>query len=321
VSEQARAQSMPDVVDLGHGITAIDTHFQRPRFDASHLIVEGGRAAFVDTGTTFSVPRLLGALEGLGLAPGDVDHVILTHVHLDHAGGAGELMRHLPHARLVVHPRGARHMVDPSRLVAGASAVYGAEVVRETYGEIVPVPAERVVEAGEGFVLHLGGRPLLFLDTPGHARHHVCIWDEASRSFFTGDTFGLCYPELASEDSAFIVPTTTPIQFDPAALEASVARLRERRPQAMILTHYSRVTDVERLAGELVEQVHDMVRLARTAHGHADRHERLTTALGEYYLGRAVAHGAAAPAEEIQALLALDVELNAQGLEVWLDAQ
>jgi len=310
-----------DVVDLGEGIFAIDTHFQRPRFDASHLVVEDGRAAFVDTGTTFSVPRLLSALEARGLAPDAVDHVILTHVHLDHAGGAGELMRRLPRARLVVHPRGARHMIDPTRLVAGASAVYGEEVVRRTYGEIVPVPAERVVEAGEGFVLMLGGRPLVFLDTPGHARHHVCVWDEASSSFFTGDTFGLCYPELASAKGPFIVPTTTPVQFDPDALEASVARMLERRPRAMILTHYSRVEDVERLARDLLEQVGDLVGLARSAHGHSDRHQRLTAALEEYFLERASVHGCPPSPEEIRALLALDVELDAQGLEVWLDAQ
>jgi len=308
-------------MDLGHGIIAIDTLFQRPLFDASHLIVEEGRAAFVDTGTSHSVPHLLAALEERGLSRSDVDLVILTHVHLDHAGGAGELMRHLPEARLVVHPRGARHMIDPSRLVAGASAVYGAEVVRRDYGEIVPVPAERVVEAGEGFVASLGRRPLLFLDTPGHARHHVCIWDEASGAFFTGDTFGLCYPQLAHSGMPFVIPTTTPVQFDPEALEVSVQRLLARRPRSMILTHFSRVDDVERLAGDLLEQVRAHVRIAREAHGRPDRAARLRGALEDYYLERATDFGCPPPADEVRSLLALDVELNAQGLEVWLDAQ
>jgi len=308
-------------MDLGHGITAIDTLFQRPLFDASHLVVENGRAAFVDTGTSHSVPHLLAALEQRGLSPSDVDLVIVTHVHLDHAGGAGELMRHLPEARLVVHPRGARHMVDPSRLVAGASAVYGRDVVRRDYGDIVPVPAERVVEAGEGFVARLAGRPLLFFDTPGHARHHVCIWDEASGSFFTGDTFGLCYPQLARDGVPFVVPTTTPVQFDPEALEASVGRLLARRPRSMILTHFSRVDDVERLAADLLEQVRAHVRLAREVHGRPDRAARLRAALLDYYQGRAAEFGCPPPADEVRSLLALDVELNAQGLEVWLDAQ
>jgi len=319
VPDQARPRTPAGVEDLGDGITAIDTGFERPRFDASHLVVEGGRGAFVDTGTSFSVPRLLDALGSRGLAPADVDYVVLTHVHLDHAGGAGALMKELPAARLVVHRRGARHMVDPSALVAGASAVYGADVVRRNYGEVVPVPRERVVEAGEGFVLELGGRPLLFLDTPGHARHHVCVWDEASRSFFTGDTFGLCYPELATDAGAFILPTTTPVQFDPEALEASVGRLLERRPRAMILTHYSRVTDVERLARELVDQVRAIAAMARAADGRPDRHDHLVRALDEYFLGRAVDHGCTLPPSRIRELLAIDIELNAQGLEVWLD--
>jgi glyoxylase-like metal-dependent hydrolase (beta-lactamase superfamily II) len=309
--------------DLGDGITAIDTGLERPLFDASHLVVEGGRAAFVDVGTGHSAPRLLAALEERGLGPADVELVILTHVHLDHAGGAGALLRHLPRAKLVVHPRGARHMIDPSALVAGASAVYGAEEVRRTYGEIVPVDPGRIVEAPEGLVLELADRPLLFLDTPGHARHHVCVWDEASRSFFTGDTFGLAYRELATERGAFILPTTTPVQFDPEALEASIERLLSRNPRAMILTHYSRVTDVERLSRDLLEQVRALVGIARAEDqapgGPGTRHARLAAALEAYFVARARAAGCRPPPAEVKRLLALDVELNTQGLEVWLD--
>jgi glyoxylase-like metal-dependent hydrolase (beta-lactamase superfamily II) len=319
LTDRSADASWSEVEDLGEGIWAIDTGFKRPLFDASHLIVEGGRAAFVDVATGLSVPRLLAALEGRGLSPADVDYVVLTHVHLDHAGGAGELLRHLPKARLVVHPRGARHMIDPSALVEGASAVFGEDVVRETYGEVVPVDPSRVLEAPDGLLLELNGRLLHFLDTPGHARHHVCVWDEVSRSFFTGDTFGLAYPELATEHGVFIMPTTTPVQFDPDALRASVDRMLEKDPRAMLLTHYSRVTDVRRLAGELMEQVGDLVEMARAADGRPDRGVLLRTALGEYFLERAVAHGCAQPREVLREFLAHDVELNAQGLEVWLD--
>ena len=150
---------MPAIEALGHGIHAIDTGFVRPYFDASHLVVERGRAAFVDVGTNFSVPGLLAALPAVGLASDAVDYVIVTHVHLDHAGGAGEMMRLLPRAKLVVHPRGARHMIDPRRLWAGASAVYGEEVMLRNYGTLVPVDPTRVIEAPDGFTLDLGGRP------------------------------------------------------------------------------------------------------------------------------------------------------------------
>ena len=106
---------------------------------AVHLVVENGRAAFVDTGTNASLPSALAALEVLGLTPDCVDYVMLTHIHLDHAGGAGAMMRRFPHARLVVHPRGARHMADPSKLVAGANAVYGRDEVRRLYGDVLPI--------------------------------------------------------------------------------------------------------------------------------------------------------------------------------------
>jgi len=311
--------AMPATSDLGHGIHAIDTGFVRPFFDASHLVVEQGRAAFVDVGTTFSAPGLLAALDGLGLAREAVAYVIVTHVHLDHAGGAGEMMRLLPQAKLVVHPRGARHMVDPTKLWAGASGVYGEDAMRRNYGRLVPVDPARVIEAPEGFRLELGSRPLLFLDTPGHARHHFCMWDEASRSMFTGDTFGLAYPQLASGRGAFVMPTTTPVQFEPEALVASIDRLVGFGPQAMLLTHYSRVTEIERLAADLRRQIGELVALGRAADGRPDRGARLRAGVRELVLGWISDHGTPLTTEAVDALVSLDVELNAQGLEAWLD--
>ena len=310
---------MPAIEALGHGIHAIDTGFVRPYFDASHLVVERGRAAFVDVGTNFSVPGLLAALSGLGLAHEAVDYVIVTHVHLDHAGGAGEMMRLLPHAKLVVHPRGARHMIDPRRLWSGATAVYGDEVMRRNYGTLVPVDGARVIEAPDGFTLELGGRPLRFLDTPGHARHHFCIWDEASRSMFTGDTFGLAYRELASDRGRFVMPTTTPVQFEPEALVASIDRLVAHQPQAMLLTHYSRVTEIERLAGELRHQIGELATLGLAADGTPDRAARLRQGVRELVHGWVQDHGTPLPLPAVDALLDVDIELNAQGLEAWLD--
>jgi glyoxylase-like metal-dependent hydrolase (beta-lactamase superfamily II) len=311
---------MPAIEDLGHGIHAIDTGFVRPRFDASHLVVEQGRAAFVDVGTSFSVPGLLGALDELGVAREAVDYVIVTHVHLDHAGGAGEMLRLLPHARLVVHPRGARHMIDPSRLWAGATAVYGEETMRRNYGALVPVDPGRVTMAPDGFTLELGGsRPLVFLDTPGHARHHFCVWDQASRSMFTGDTFGLAYRELASPRGAFVMPTTTPVQFEPEALVASIDRLVGYAPRAMLLTHYSRVTEIERLARELRRQIGELVALGRAADGRPDRAARLRRGIRELVHGWVSSHETPLTAAEVDELLAVDIDLNAQGLEAWLD--
>ncbi|BFI96167.1 MAG: MBL fold metallo-hydrolase [Rhodanobacter sp.] len=301
------------------GIHTIDTGFVRPRFDAAYLIVEDGRGAFVDCGTNHSVPRMLAALDDNGLAPADVDWLILTHVHLDHAGGAGELLARLPNAKLVVHPRGARHMIDPSQLWAGASAVYGEQAMEASYGRLRPVPAERVMQAPDGHSVDLAGRRLLCLDTPGHAKHHLTLYDARSNACFTGDVFGLSYREFDTAKGPFVLPTTTPVQFDPDALHASIRRLVALNPTAMYLTHYGRVEDVARLAADLHEQIDAMVALARGAHGQPDRHATLTAALADLYAARAVAHGWTQGREALLSVLAMDIELNAQGLEVWLD--
>lgn len=306
-------------MEFEHGISAIDTGFNRPRFDASHLIIERGRAAFIDVGTNHSIPILLAALESKGLARSAVDMVIVTHVHLDHAGGAGEILRHLPNAKLIVHPRGAPHMINPARLVASASSVYGAEEVARTYGELVPVPVERVIDVRDEMVLELVGRPLRFLDTPGHARHHFSVWDARSRSVFSGDTFGISYREFDTVKGAFILPTTTPVQFDPIAMKGSVARLLLLKPESIFLTHYSRVQNVERLARDLFEMIDAMVAIAEAARDSTDRHERLKRELESLYLDRAEAHGCVLSRTKMADLLAADIELNAQGLEIWLD--
>jgi glyoxylase-like metal-dependent hydrolase (beta-lactamase superfamily II) len=304
---------------LDHGISVIDTGFVRPHFDASFLIVENGRAAFVETGPNSAVPRLLAALEAHGLGRDAVDYVIPTHVHLDHAGGAGLLMQQLPRARLVIHPRGARHMIDPSMLMEGVRAVYGAEVAARDYGELVPIPAERVITTTDGMVIELAGRPLFFADTPGHARHHNCIWDEASRGWFTGDTFGIVYPELHTPRGPYIVPATAPVQFDQQPLHESVARLLAQRPDFMYLTHFGAVRDAEKLAVQFLAQVDAMADAARGLVDAPGRHDRLKRAFGDIYIAELRRCGSTQSENFVREILATDIDLNAQGLGTWLD--
>jgi glyoxylase-like metal-dependent hydrolase (beta-lactamase superfamily II) len=316
--------SLPYVQALPHGVFVIDTGFHRPLFDASFLIVENGRAAFVDTGTNFAIPRLLATLDDLGLARDAVDWVIPTHVHLDHAGGTGLLMRHLPNATVLVHPRGARHMIDPGALYEGALAVYGAAEMERSYGKLVPVPAERVRAAEDGLTVALAGRPLLLIDTPGHARHHHCVWDELSHGWFTGDTFGLSYREYDTAAGAWITPTSTPVQFEPGPLQQSIARLMAREPVCMYLTHYGRVggsaAEVQRLADLLLAQIDAMVALALPLRAVPDRHVALKDGLAAMVSTQLRRHGVADVAAGITAL-ALDIELSAQGLAIWLDRE
>ncbi len=304
---------------LGDGLWAIDTGFHRDRFDAAYLVAEGGRAAFIDTGTPFAVPRLLASLDALGLPRSAVDFVIPTHVHLDHAGGAGQLMQALPDAQLIVHPRGARHMIDPTALWQGALAVYGAAQMARAYGTLVAVDPQRVRTTLDGETIALAGRPLLFAHTPGHALHHHCIWDARSAGWFTGDNFGMAYPEFNVDGRSFIFPTTTPVQFDPDAMRASIARLMATSPRQMFLTHYSRVTGVADCAARLEAMLAATVAAALAHRGAPDRLATLTTALMRLYGDGARAFGVALPDERIDALLLDDAALNAAGLIAWLD--
>jgi glyoxylase-like metal-dependent hydrolase (beta-lactamase superfamily II) len=303
------------------GVLQVDTGYIRPRLAAAYLVIGSRSAAVVETGVRSGVPRILSALERAGVPRQDVRHVVVTHVHLDHAGGAGALLAELPRAKLVVHPRGARHLVDPARLVQGSVAVYGEARFRELYGEIVPVPAERVIEAGEGFALDLGERPLRFLDAPGHARHHFVVLDEASRGFFTGDCFGVSYRETDVGGRPFLFPTTTPVQLDPPALHATIDRMMSEHPERMYLTHFGAIGgDLEAAAGALHRGIDEHVRLARGVAAGTGRHAALVSALEGQLLAGLAAHGARLERAEALGIFGGDLDLNAQGLEVWLDA-
>jgi glyoxylase-like metal-dependent hydrolase (beta-lactamase superfamily II) len=305
-------------VTTGAGIHAIDADYDRPRVAAVHLVCDGGHAAFIDTGTALAAPQLLAALEAVDLAPEAVDHVFLTHVHLDHAGGAGRLAQLLPQASFVVHPRGLAHLADPSQLIAATKAVHGEARFAQLYGSIEPVPRGRLVPATDGLVLELGRRRFEFLHTPGHALHHVAIFERETRQLFSGDTFGVSYREFDTADGEFIFPTTSPTQFDPVQLHASVNRLLELRPQDIYLTHYSRVRDVERLGADLHREIDVYVALTRAAAGAGDRLGELRARLFEHLSGRLDAHGCVLGARDRHALLDVDVELNAAGLDTWL---
>jgi hydroxyacylglutathione hydrolase len=314
-----------DLIDYDHGISALDSGFHRPRLDAIHLLIENGRAVIIDTATTHSVPLVLEALEAKGLGPEQVDYVLLTHIHLDHAGGAGELMRLMPNAMLTVHPRGSRHMADPSRLWAATVDVYGIETAQRNYGEIAPIAAQRILETPDGFRLDFQGRTFTFYDTPGHARHHVCIHDSRSGHVFTGDTFGLGYVELETDGRRFCFPTSSPSQFDPIALHASIERIAALKPAAIYVTHYAQVTDVPRIAADLHRLIDDHAALAKRAAaaglaGNA-RHRFLKDGVGALILAERDRQGWRLSDDEALEVFEIDHELNAQGLANYIDGR
>jgi glyoxylase-like metal-dependent hydrolase (beta-lactamase superfamily II) len=236
------ASALPSFVEpCGLGVYTVDTGFTRPHFDAAYLMVHQGRAAIIDTGAAPGVPRILAALQALGVSTDAVD------LRDPHPRAPGPRRRRrpadagLPRATLLVHPRGQRHMVDPSALWAGATAVYGAEEMARAYGQVLPIAIQRTQVTHDGLQVQLAGRELLFADTPGHARHHHCIWDATTRGWFTGDTFGLSYREFDTAAGPWMLPTSTPVQFEPDVLRASIQRLLDQGPQRIYLTHYGRV--------------------------------------------------------------------------------
>lgn len=312
---------MFDWRDYKNGIIAFDAGYVRPLLAAIHMVVENGRVALVDTGSKDSLPNTLAALQRLGLSTTAVDYIILTHIHLDHAGGASAMMRAFPNAKLVVHPRGARHMAEPSKLVAGVTAVYGQEYVDRVYGEILPIPVERIIEAPHQHVISLAGRELLCLDTPGHARHHICIVDGQTGGIFSGDMFGLSYRELDVDDRQFIFPTTTPTQFEPEAMRESIDLLLGFKPEAIYLTHYSRIHDIPGLGQDLHRRLDKHVEIAlQEKEAGPQRHERIKAGLTRYLLDEVAVHGCTLSEAIVLDIWATDLELNAQGLGVWLDS-
>lgn len=303
--------------DLGNGVWCIDTGLHKPGMAACYLLEEQGRAAIVDSGTWHTVPHVMEVLEQRGIARDAVDYVIVTHIHLDHAGGAGALLQQLPNAKLVVHPFGAKHMVDPSRISDAAIAVYGKDQFDHDYHEIVPVAPDRVIEAPDKHALTLNGRELVFLDTPGHAGHHFCIWDARSRGFFTGDTFGLSYRETDVDGQPMVIPTTTPVQFKPDVWQQSLDKLQSYNPEVMYLTHFSAVREVPRLMAELRQGLRDHHRIAQQTMHLEEPESVIREQLLAWLIKRCSDHGLDWPGEDIEAFFAMDLGLNAQGLVAW----
>jgi glyoxylase-like metal-dependent hydrolase (beta-lactamase superfamily II) len=306
------------LIDYRNGIHAFDAGYVRHQLAAIHLIVDDGRAAFVDTGSNASLPQAVAALATLGLTAASVDYVLLTHIHLDHAGGAGAMMNAFANARLVVHPRGARHMIDPTKIMAATEEVYGRDTARSLYGTLLPIAAERVIETSDGMALPLGRRELAFYDSPGHAKHHVFIHDRAANGIFTGDTFGISYRECDVAGRPLLMPSTTPSQFDPVDLRDSVERMIALEPEAVYLTHFSRLATPRPLAQAMLQRLDDFVGIAmRAKKAGGNLLADIRGAMEAYFLAEARTHGVTLPDEEILSIWRMDIDLDSQGLAIW----
>ena len=308
--------SKVNLMNVVDGISVIDSEYYSKDFAAIYLLKQKNKVIIIETGTNYSVPHVKEALSQVGLSFSDVSYVIPTHVHLDHAGGAGLLMMQCQNAALVVHPRGARHLIDPSKLVAGAKAVYGENKFKEYYGEIFPIDANRVIQADDNFILDFDGRELRFIDTPGHARHHFCIWDKATKSMFTGDTFGISYRDLDHQDELYILPSTSPVQFDPEALIQSINRIMEFKPERVCLTHFSAIKPTKKATNKLIESIHFVSNLAIKYADKNDSESIIYKKMMDYFLEGLNEIGFQNN-DYAKDRLSLDVLINTQGLIYW----
>ena len=308
--------SKVNVMNVVDGISVIDSEYYSKDFAAIYLLKQKNKIIIIETGTNYSVPHVKEALSQVGLSFSDVSYVIPTHVHLDHAGGAGLLMMQCQNAALVVHPRGARHLIDPSKLVAGAKAVYGENKFKEYYGEIFPIDANRVIQADDNFILDFDGIELRFIYTPGHARHHFCIWDKATKSMFTGDTFGISYRDLDHQDELYILPSTSPVQFDPEALIQSINRIMEFKPERVCLTHFSAIKPTKKATNKLIESIHFVSNLAIKYADKNDSESIIYKKMMDYFLEGLNEIGFQNN-DYAKDRLSLDVLINTQGLIYW----
>ena len=318
----------------GEGIYGIDAHYEREGMAAVYVLLSEGRAAVVETAHNASRPHLLAALAELGVAREAVDYVCVTHVHLDHAGGAGSYMREFPRARLIVHPRGARHLISPAKLIEGVKAVYGDEETERIYGEIIPVPEERVIAPEAEREFRLGAMTLACYDAPGHAKHHMIFFEKSTRALFAGDAFGISYPWMTGKNGRWAFPTASPVQFDPEAMAATTEKIAAFAPERVFLTHFGELTgkpaasrDVQNRqpgapaargarehAARLTGQIKKYVAITEAAAG--DK-AKIKAGLAALYEEIAAAEGSRLPAATVEASLPVDLELNAQGLAFW----
>lgn len=276
-------------------------------------VIHEDELTIVETGPSPSVKYVKKGLEALGFSLDQVKYIIVTHIHLDHAGGAGVLVKECPNAKVVVHPRGARHIADPDRLIAGAKAVYG-EKFAELFDPIIPIPEDRLLVKGEADTLKIGPDCLLeFLDTPGHAKHHFSIYDPITNGMFTGDTVGVRYEQLVPDGVNLFLPSTSPNQFDPDAMQSAINRMQDMKLDYIYFGHYG-MTNIPNEALQQVSEwldifVEEAEAIYAEQKGHDELAERLISLVREKLRAQGIPDD-----HKVYSLIKLDMEVSAMGM-------
>jgi len=295
---------------IAPGVIELDTLLGGWHRVTAGYLIEGPAPVLVETGSQSSVPVLLATLDRLGVSAGELAGVAVTHIHLDHAGGVGDVARAFPEATVYVHEKGARHLADPERLVSSAARVYGP-LLDSLYGRLDPTPAERLHVLADGEELPIGdGRSLVAIDSPGHAKHHVGLHDSLSGIIFAGDAVGVRLP-----DAGVLRPATPPPDFDLAQARHSLRRFAERRPTGIALAHYGLLGDPVELLAEAEET---LTQWAETAEAAFRDGRDIAAALAERF---DPALGEVAPEHREKLEIMNGVHSNAAGLRRWLETR
>ncbi len=301
-------------VDLGHDVWMVDTRMGGYDGITAGYLIRGERPCLVETGAAHSAGAVVDLLAGLGVGPDDLATIVVTHIHLDHAGGVGDLAAAFPRAQVVVHEAGARHLADPSRLMASAERVFGP-VLDELFGRLRPTDSERItVLSGDDAVDLGGGRRLESFDSPGHARHHVGLLDSASGDLYTGDAAGVWTPETGD-----LRPATPPPEFDLEAALGSLDRMRERTPSRLLFSHFGPVTDVATTLDRSTEELRLWVELVRDARADGLDLDHAVARVRERTAERYAVRGRPDLDEKLEVLSS--TEANTAGIWRYLDQQ
>jgi glyoxylase-like metal-dependent hydrolase (beta-lactamase superfamily II) len=303
-------------IDCKNGIFCVDSGYEGGGVASVYVIRDGDSAAIVDTAHNGALEPVKSAMSEIGIKSGDVEFIFLTHVHLDHAGGAGMFVGEFPNARVVVHERGARHIVDPGKLVAGATAIYGEEAMARLYGKVTPVPPGKITIPRDGDEFRVGNRAITCLDTPGHARHHLAYHDASANAVFTGDAYGMSYLELVRPEGRCAILTTSPVQFDPNAMRDSMKKIESLNPDSLYPTHFGQMPIGGDISDSLYRQIDLYVKTAEDAKGNLDM---IREGLRDLFRNESSRQGCPCLAANSGRVTGQALELNAQGLAVWYE--
>jgi glyoxylase-like metal-dependent hydrolase (beta-lactamase superfamily II) len=302
------------MISYKNGIFCVDSCYFREGVASVYIIRDGHSAAIVDTAHNDSLRPVKRAMREIGIPDGEVEFIFLTHVHLDHAGGAGRYAEEFPNARVIVHERGARHIIDPRKLVAAAAEVRGKEITDRLYGQVRPIEADRVYIPKHGDEFRVGDHVIVCLDTPGHAHHHLTYHDASARAVFPGDAYGMSFMEMTGPEGRCAMLSTSPVQFDPDAMLASMRLIESLNPQCLYPTHFGEMPIGGTISESLHRQLDLYVKTAVEADGDIDR---IKIGISKLFKDEVTRQGCPHLATNTGPVIRTSLEISANGLAVW----